>query len=92
MGIVLVIGIPILSVIAVNKSELINLSDEIGQRPIKTICRQLKTGNERLDLKYRDDTRIAILSVIAVNKSELINLSDEMGQRPIKNTHAIEKR
>ena len=84
MGIVLVIGIAILSVIAVNKSELINLSDEMGQRPIKKIRRQLKTGNERLDMKYRDDTRIAILSVIVVNKSELINLSDEMGQRPIK--------
>ena len=81
MGIVLVIGIALLSVIAVNENGLMNLLDEMGQRPIKKIRVQLKNGNIRMDMNYRHDTGVAILSVIVVNESELVNLSDEMGQR-----------
>ena len=89
-----------LSVVTMKGIVLIKMSEEMGQRPMKTAHMQIQKIVERLDLKFGDIKKceerknrkekltiilvIAIISVVVMKVIVLIKMSGEMGQRPMK--------
>ena len=59
-----------------HESELLNLSDEMGQRLRKKINMQLKNGNKRLNMKYEYDIKYRIKTVSKKNVSLYWNKRD----------------